>query len=62
VVGEKAARLRVFLRVVLENVVRSGGVFCGEFVVDCVVNVVSLMVDFPRWKNATFSKYIFRRG
>jgi len=22
--------------------------FCGEFVVDCVVNVVSLMVDFPR--------------
>jgi hypothetical protein len=42
------AFLLVFLRAVLEKAVFRGGVFCGEFVVDCVVNVVRWMVCFQR--------------
>jgi hypothetical protein len=38
--------LLLFLRVVLGNVVRTGGFFVVRFVVDCVVNVVRWVVIF----------------
>jgi len=49
----------VFLRVVLEKCGAQRWFFCGEFVVDCVVNVAGWMVAFWRQKYATFSKYFF---
>jgi hypothetical protein len=33
--------------------------FCGEFVVDCVINVVRKMADLWGGKHATFCNFIF---